>query len=326
MTARSAAWLWPAAFLLLLAALFLVANRGGYFSFFEDDDMEALGFAAKVPIRNSLQETFSIHFGELNIRSAGYLYYQAISRLAGLRFGPFIAALHAIHLIGVFCVWLLLRKLEFTPVAAAAGTLFYTFHAATFDAYWRPMYVYDVMCGVFCLLSLLCYTHRRWVLSFLFFWLGFKSKDLAIILPAVLLSYEFLLGERQWKRLLPFLACSLYFGLHGVLLSPHTATEDYRFSIAPSDLWRTVSFYASQILLTPWLGLAIPAAALFWKDRRYRLGAAAFCLLIFPMFCFPGRVASVYLYTALTGGAIAVAAIASRVPALAVAGWAGVER
>ncbi len=308
-------------FLLVLASLFLVANRGAYFSFFEDDDMEALGFASKAPPLGFARETFSIHFGELNTRSAGYFFYQALSRLAGVRFGPFVAALHAIHLAGVFCIWLLLRKLAFTPFAAGAGTLFYTFHAATFDAYWRPMYVYDVMCGVFCLLSLLCYAHRRWVLSFLFFWLGIRSKELAIMLPAVLLCYEFLIGDRRWKRLVPFLACSLYFGLIGAVLSPHAATETYRFSVAPAEIWRTVSFYSSQILAAPWLGLAIPAAALFWEDRRYRLGAAAVCLLIFPMLFFPGRVASVYLYSALAGGAIGMAAVASRLPTPVVVGF-----
>ena len=310
-----------ALFLLIITILFLEANRGAYWSFFEDDDLESLSFAAKVPPLAAVKDTFSIHFGELNGRSAGFLYYEAISRLAGFHFGAFIAALHAIHLAGVFFIWLLLRKLEFTRFEAAAGTLFFSFHAAAFDAYWRPMYVFDVLCGVFCLLSLLCYAHRRWVLSFLFFWLGLKSKELAVTLPAVLLCYEFWLGERQWKRLIPFLACSMYAGLHGVALSPHNTTHSYRFSIAPADLWRTVSFYSSQVLLVPWLGLAIPAAGFFVKDRRYRLGAAALCVLIFPILFFPGRVASVYLYTALTGSAIVMAAIASRAPTPMLAGF-----
>jgi len=49
---------------------------------------------------------------------------------------------------------------------------------------WKPMYVFDLFCATFCLASILLYTHRRYVLSFVAFWLAYKSKELAVMLPS----------------------------------------------------------------------------------------------------------------------------------------------
>ena len=59
------------------------------------------------------------------------------------------------------------------------------------------MYAFDLFCATFCLLSLLCWIKRRWVLSFLAFWLAYKSKELAVMLPAILACYELWFGKRQ---------------------------------------------------------------------------------------------------------------------------------
>ena len=71
---------------------------------------------------------------------------------------------------------------------------------ALFDAVWKPMYVFDVLCATFCLLSVLMWTRRRWILSLLAFWLAYKAKELAVMLPAVLLCYEMWIGTRRWNR------------------------------------------------------------------------------------------------------------------------------
>src|SRR5438046_10191882 len=57
-------------------------------------------------------------------------------------------------------------------------------------------------------------------------WLAFKSKELAIMLPVVLLCYEHWLGKRHWKRLIPFFAVSLLFGIQALAtVGTHTGTE-----------------------------------------------------------------------------------------------------
>ena len=76
------------------------------------------------------------------------------------------------------------------------------------------------------------------MLSFALFWLAYKSKEPAVMLPAVLACYEWWLGERRWKRLVPFLLVSLSFGLQGLLLNP-SQDHDYAFRFGLPALWRS---------------------------------------------------------------------------------------
>jgi hypothetical protein len=55
--------------------------------------------------------------------------------------------------------------------------MFFVFSAAAFDAYWKPMYVFDLLCTTFSLASILFYAYRRWILSFIAFWLAYKSDS-----------------------------------------------------------------------------------------------------------------------------------------------------
>src|SRR5581483_4243332 len=195
--------------------------------------------------------------------------------------------------------------------AASAGALLFAFHMATFDAYWRPMYIYDVLCASFCLASLLLFTYRRWILSFGAFWLACKSKDLAIMLPAVLGLYEYWFGKRQWKILVPFCFVSAALGAQAVLLNPDRPT-DFGFRFRPRAVARTGFFYSGRILLLPFAGLAIPALALLFRDKRVWLGIAAMFLFFVPLAFVPGRMLTASCYVPLIGGAIALSGIAVR--------------
>ena len=68
-------------------------------------------------------------------------------------------------------------------LAEATLRLAVTLSAGAMDAYWKPMYVFDLFCTTFCLASILLYAHGRWILSFIAFWLAYKSKELAVMLP-----------------------------------------------------------------------------------------------------------------------------------------------
>ena len=127
---------------------------------------------------------------------------------------------------------------------------------ALFDAVWKPMYIFDVLCAGLCLLSLLFYAQHRWILSFVAFWLAYKAKELAVMLPVALAAYEFWFAKRNplraWKPLLPFFAASLSFGLQGILLNPNQ-DNDYTFRFTPEALEHTSLYYAGQIFLVPYL-------------------------------------------------------------------------
>lgn len=103
--------------------------------------------------------------------------------------------LQLIGLVNVALLWFLLRKLGLDEACTAAGCLFFVASRALFDAWWKPIFIYDVLCTTFALASIRAYAYRKWVLSFLAFWLAVRSKEIGIVVPAMLLAYEMILGN-----------------------------------------------------------------------------------------------------------------------------------
>ena len=302
---------------LLLPALFLAVHREAYRGYFQDDEIDILGWTPYAPATAYLKAALSPRFEPDNFRPVGHYYFHAAESLFGLDFPAYVAILHAIHLLNVWLVWLLARRLGASAIAAGAGAVVIAFHMALFDAVWKPMYVFDVLCATFCLASILLYAHRRWVLSFAAFWLAYKAKELAVMLPAVLACYEIWFGKRRWKPLVPFFAVSLSFGLQALLLNPNRDNE-YTFRFTAAALARTAPYYASRILLIAWAGFLLPLAGVIARHRRTWFGLAQTALFLFPLLWLPGRVFSAYCYLPFTGLAIAFAGLAdSRRPVAA---------
>ena len=150
----------------------------------------------------------------------------------------------------------------------------------------------------------------RMLLSFVAFWLAYKSKELAVMLPVLLALYEIWFGKRRWKLLIPFFLVSISFGLQSMLLNPNR-DNDYTFRFTWAAPWpRTAPYYAERLFLIPYLGLAVPLFALVARNRRTWFGLAALALFFFPMLFLPGRVFSAYCYLPLTGLAIALTGVA----------------
>ena len=194
---------------------------------------------------------------------------------------------------------------------ALAATAFFTWSAGALDAYWKPMYVFDLLCATFSLTSILLYSHRRFVLSFLAFWCAYKSKELAVMLPIVLLAWEQWFGERKYTRVVPFMLTSLSFGVQGVLRNPNVDNE-YTFRFTWAALRTTAPFYARRIFLfrPGWL---LVLALLAVRDRRIWFGLLAAVSLVFTLLFLPGRLYEAYIYLPLAFMSIALAAAASRV-------------
>jgi hypothetical protein len=299
-----------AALFLAMAALFLIANRAAYKGYFRDDDLNNISWTRDIPALEYAQAILTPKLFTNNFRPAGHYYYREMSLLYGLDFPKYLPILHLAHILNVWAVWMLARRLGLSPLGASLGTLFFAFNMAVFEVYWKPMYVFDLFCATFSLGSILFYTQRRYVLSFCAFWLAYKSKELAVMLPAVLACYEFWLAEKKnWKALIPFFAVSLSFGLQGVLLNKNT-DNDYAFHFTAAALWTTLSFYSSKILLVPHAGLALIALPLVVRDRRLWFGAAMVFLFFIPLLFLPGRLFSAYCYLPLAGVALMAATVA----------------
>ncbi|MFN0100549.1 MAG: hypothetical protein ACKV2U_00520 [Bryobacteraceae bacterium] len=304
-------WATPG-FFALLGWLFYVASKGAYKGFFSSDDLDNLAWTKHADLSSFLTGLVTPQFYVSNFRPVGHFYFWALGRMAGLDFRPYIAVLHVLHLVNLGLLWSLLGRLSFPWAAKAAGVLFFAFHMAVFDAYWKPMYVFDVLCAVFSLLSVLLWIDKRKWLSLLCFWLAYKSKELAVAVPVILVCYEYLLGSFSVRSLAWHLAGGAWFTVQA-LFSQGGRTGDYGLRLTPLTLWQTVDFYASQVLLVRHAGFGLALLPIWIRDRRLWWGLIAAALWLSPMLLVPGRRFGAYLYLPLAGLAVAMAALTERV-------------
>ncbi len=307
-------WRWPLAAGIAILIAFIALNYRAYDGYFQDDELDNLSWAPSLGTTEFAAALIKPTFDASNFRPPGHLYFTLMGRAFGLDFPPYITPIFAIHLANALLLFLLLRKLGIDTWRALAGIAFFTLSATALDAYWKPMYVFDLLCTMFSLASILLFAYRRIVLSFIAFWLAYKSKELAVMLPAVLAAYEYWFGKRRVLPLLPFLAASLSFGLQGIILNPNK-DNDYTFRFTFHALAQTIPFYARRFLFIPFSGLALlPLAAI--RDRRVWFGLTALACFIFTLLFLPGRLFEAYAYLPLACATIALAAAASHVKPL----------
>lgn len=296
--------------------VFIALNYRAYDGFFQDDELDNLSWTPHLSAGDFARGFFTPAFAADNFRPAGHLYFALMGRMFGENFPPWMTPIFALHLINGTMIFLLARKLKIGVWHALAGVAFFTWSAGAMDAYWKPMYCFDLLCTAFCLGSILLYAHRQWVLSFVAFWCAYKAKELAVMLPLVLVAWEWWFGERKFWRLIPFLLVSLSFGLQGLLRNPNTDNE-YTFRFTGQALRATVPFYARRFLLFRGSGLLL-VLLLAIRDRRVWFGLAAAGCFLFTLLFLPGRLYEAYAYLPLASVTITLAAAATRMRP----GWA----
>jgi hypothetical protein len=315
-----------AAVAVAVAALFVIVNRAAYEGFFLGDDLQNIVWTWRASGWLFLAGLFSPIFDANNFRPVGHFVYWAMG--AGFPFARFVALIQALHLLVAGLVYLLAKRLGVSVRSSAVGALFFVFHMALFDVFWKPMFLFDLLCGVWCALAILAWLReserrRWWAASFACFWLAYQSKEVAVMLPAVLLLYEWTIGEKRWKPLLPFFGVSLLFGLQAVM-SKHTGP--YALSFHLQGLMATANFYAQRVFEVRWLTwLPVALLGAAWRSRLAWFGFGSGLLLLFPMLALPGRMSAAYLYVPLIALSLLVTAAAERVKApvalVALAGW-----
>ncbi len=301
---------------LVFALLFLIVNRGAYEGFFHGDELDNIQWTRYLTPAEWVRGLLLPKYYPQNFRPAGHLFFNGMGRAAGLNYRWYVLAVHALHLFNVWLLWRWLRRrLGFSAWAAGAGALFFAFHMALFDALWKPMYVFDVLAATFSLLCLLAYTasgRASLPLAFLCFWLATKSKEMTVMLPAVLAAWEYWLGQRKWLRLVPFFALSLTLGTQALIVNA-TRDSEYTLRFGPADILRCASFYGSRVFLLPYAGLLLLAIPFLLREKITYFGLVFFFLLLAPMLVLPGRLFSAYLYLPMAGLAVVAATAASRV-------------
>lgn len=291
---------------LALIALFLIANRAAFEGYFSDDDFDNLSWATVAGIDSFTRELITPLFSNNNTRPTGGLFYRFTGLGFGLDFPRYIPLLFLLHWANTGMIYLLLRRKQFSPPLSVATATFFLFHSALLEAWWKPMYVFDLLAATFCLLTWLLHGTRFWAAGLLTFWLAYKSKEIALFFP-VLLAFD------NWRRALPFFLISLNFGLQSLPVNAGR-NNNYTLRFHPSSLLITIPFYAKHFFVYKWGALTLAPLLYFARDRRLLAPLASFCALLIPLLFLPGRLFSVYLYVPLIALLPALAAVLARTP------------
>lgn len=295
--------------------LFVIANRGAYRGYFSGDDLDSLGWAQWVGVRDLAIALVSPFMRSSNFRAVGHLMYVVLGHTAGLNFPVYVFYIQALHVITVVLLWFLLRRLQFSDFQASIGAFLFGFNMAVFDIYWKPMYDFDLLCGLFSIVTIWLYINNRWILALVTFCLAYKSKEIAVMLPFVVLAYEYLLGEKRWKRVLPMGVIGAFLIVQAIIYNAGRH-NDYTFVFSPGALGQTIEFYSSALFFLPYAGLVLLVVPIVSKDRRAWFGLCVFLLFLAPLLFLPGRLFSAYVYTPLIGLSILGAWLA-RFPVIA---------
>src|SRR6266496_4393003 len=94
----------PAGALLFLAMalLFLIANRGAYKGYFQDDELDNISWAPDVPKIEFLTGVLTPKYLTGNFRPVGHFYFAVMGKQFGLDFPKYLFPLHALHLLNVW--------------------------------------------------------------------------------------------------------------------------------------------------------------------------------------------------------------------------------
>src|ERR1043166_1348 len=102
---------WRAGALLFfaMALLFVIANRGAYKGYFQDDELDNISWAPDVPAIDFLSGLATPRFLAGNFRPVGHLYFALMGKFFGMDFPKYIFPIHALHLLNVWLIWLVAR-------------------------------------------------------------------------------------------------------------------------------------------------------------------------------------------------------------------------
>ncbi len=261
---------------------------------------------------------------------------EIIYRLQYLLFGLNPHGFHLvnvlIHLLNAILVFSFFSFVVKQKKIAFAVALIFFVHPVQSESVAAIVGISNLLVSLFCLLSLFFYQAwarekkrqdpSRLLLSQIFFFLGLLTKEQAVIVPFLILFYEFLFGPEDthaWRKRAArlwgfFILLGFYLGMRYLFLKPTPFNFDHEFflrilSIPVTILmyWRVIilpvdlHYYRCANILSPWLwptvifviillGIAVLLRFLPREHRRislFALGWFFICLLpvlnIFPM-------------------------------------------
>jgi hypothetical protein len=305
--------------------------------YFDSDDMYALYFAWSKPWSQVIHE--NLFFWQGGFRPLGAFFYRGIFAAAGYDPLPFrIAELSFCLIDTAICFWIVKEISESLRVAALA-TLLFAFHSRMIEVWYRTTIIFDVLCFLFVWLAFGLYIQGRkggrplsvgrGAAMLVLYFFAMDSKEMAIVLPLLLLSYELLFKPVRWKEfirsrplaLIAIMGVMTVAYMHGKLSGPNAMSTNqfYTPEYSLARFQHNWSAYIAdllvlkkdphQYLVIPILG-ALLLGALIARSRKLIFAWIVLFFGLLPVVFVPGRGGYVmyisYVGWVLYGGVVMV--------------------
>lgn len=299
---------------LLLACYFFRLTRASLHVYFTPDDLMNLYrswiFSAGRLLKANLLFFLNSDFG----RPMGSLWYRVIVDLAGFHSFWFHASNLAILAANIWLTYVVVRRLAGSREIAALTALAMAYQQRLAWLYFDTGFIYDVLCYFFLFAALALYLRVRagaaalrpwqWTTLFALYICALNSKEMAVMLPAFLGTYELLYHPpRDWQTttlyrwLLREGRATLLTGAVAVLFvvgrSMGSESLTHNAAYRPSFTWTqfmlTSRHFAGDFLAMPdWPAWAVlllwtALAAIAWAARSRVLGFAWLFLMFSPL-------------------------------------------
>lgn len=281
-------------------------------NYFYADDWAHLNNAAFQPIV-FWTKVFPVQV--YNDRPIGSLLIRGLYHLIGLNHVAYHAIFVALHLLNVALGFLIARRLLRSNRMAFCAALLFGCWSSSIDAVTWVAAVFDLVCCTLVLAAILTHLARKspWLVAALLA-VAIRSKEIAIVLPALLLADEALVSLRfnraRWidvaRRYAPMLAVSGIFAacyLRLYLGAPVPESHPYHLTLGPGTFFQGMNFYLGALTNFPAAGAAMAAVflaallvftALRWRAESF--GWLGFTLFLLPVLFLASHRAPLYLY------------------------------
>lgn len=187
-----------------IAVYFFRLTRPALRAGFSPDDCMNLYRGWFFPLRSLINANLLFFLASDFIRPMGEAWYRAIYFFAGFRAAPFHAVDFGFMLLVIFLIYSLARRLADSRFAALAAALLFAYQERWAPLYFDTAYIFDVLCGFFLFAALLLYIRVRqqgrapripeYAALAALFVCALNSKEMAVVLPALVALYELVYG------------------------------------------------------------------------------------------------------------------------------------
>jgi hypothetical protein len=244
---------------------------------------------------------------------------------------PYHIVAWAIHTLNVFLVYLILSHLTKSKYAAAIGAMLFSFQGIYGEIFWSFGTIFELVSGLLYFISLWLYVRgplsaRRMVLIAAIYILAIKSKEMAITLPVVLLSYELLVRPRNHKLdAAQIWSLAKHFSILAIIAiwftylkvstmagmtssQPYSPSHPYYMELSLRSLKQGYAWYFNAIFkvtLNSFLeilsGVLLTYLLVFKRDRVTLFFISYLLVSLLPIVIFPNHHYSFFLYLPFLG-------------------------